>query len=159
MVFENIKEVLDKTHDICFFIIENDGNRKIALTLEEIKGIVDEVRSERVRICLDTCHLFSNGYRFSTNENLDHFLAKLKDLNLLDRLEVWHVNDSRDPFNSGRDRHENIGAGTIGSEEFKTLLNHPKTKDYPFIIETPGFNNEGPDKKNMDILKSMISKI
>lgn len=83
------------------------------------------------------------------------FLKNLK-LNLFKKLELWHLNDSRDPFNSGRDRHENIGQGTIGIDEFKILLNHPKTKNYPFIIETPGFNQDGPDKKNLDILKSLV---
>jgi len=104
---------------------------------------------------LDTCHLFSNGYRFENEKELDNLLKKLEKLNLLDKFELWHLNDSRDPFNSGKDRHENIGQGTIGINEFKTLLNHPKTKNYPFIIETPGFNQEGPDKKNLDILKSL----
>jgi len=158
ILIKNIKEILEKTPNDSFFIIENAGNRKIGQTLEEIKKIIDDVGSERLKICLDTCHLFSNGYRFSNNEELGAFLKKLFTLKIFDRLEIWHVNDSRDPFNSGRDRHENIGEGMIGSEEFKTLLNHPKTKNYPFIIETPGFGGVGPDKKNLDILKSMVSK-
>ena len=84
---------------------------------------------------------------------------KIKDANgciLLKKLDLWHLNDSKNEFNSGKDRHENIGQGKIGLNEFKILLNHPLTKNYPFIIETPGFNNEGPDKKNLDILKSLI---
>jgi deoxyribonuclease-4 len=158
VLINNIKEVLSKTPKQSLFIIENSGNRKIGQTLEEIAQIVKDLNSERVRLCLDTCHLFSNGYKFENIKELDSFLDKLKQLNLIDKLELWHVNDSRDPLNSGRDRHENIGQGTIGLEEFRILLNHPQTKNYPFIIETPGFNQDGPDKKNLDILKSLIKQ-
>lgn len=158
VLINNIKEILFKTPKESLFIIENAGNRKIGQTLEEIARIVKDLNSERVRLCLDTCHLFSNGYKFKNEKELDSFLDRLKQLNLIDKLELWHVNDSRDPFNSGRDRHENIGQGTIGLEEFRALLNHQQTKNYPFIIETPGFNQEGPDKKNLDILKSLINQ-
>ena len=155
-LISNIKEILEKTSQDTFFIIENAGNRKIGQTLEEIAQIVKDVNNPRVRICFDTCHLFSNGYKFDNNNELDLFLAKLVKLEINNIIELWHVNDSRDAFNSGHDRHGNISQGMIGLDEFRTLLNHPKTKSYPFIIETPGFDNNGPDKKNLDILKSMI---
>jgi deoxyribonuclease-4 len=152
----NIKEVLEKTPEKSLFIIENAGNRKIGQTLEEIAQIVKDVNSPRIRICFDTCHLFSNGYAFKDDKELDVFLNKLNALKLLDLIELWHCNDSRDDFNSGHDRHDNIGQGKIGINEFKTLLNHKKTKDCPFIIETPGFDDNGPDKKNLDILKALV---
>lgn len=158
ILLKNIKEILNKTPKNVLFIIENSGNRKIGQSLEEISQIIKDVDNNRVRLCLDTCHLFSNGYKFTNIKELDLFLDKLSQLKLLDRLEVWHINDSRDEFNSGHDRHENIGEGTIGLEKFKFLLNHPKTKNYPFIIETPGFDDNGPDKKNLDILKNLIEK-
>lgn len=156
ILIKNIKEILDKTPKNSLFIIENAGTRKIGQTLEEISQIIKDIDNPRIKLCLDTCHLFSNGYKFENNKELDNFLNDLKKLFLLERLEVWHLNDSRDNFNSGKDRHENIGQGKININEFKTLLNHLKTKNYPFIIETPGFNNQGPDKKNLDILKSLI---
>ncbi|GIW64134.1 MAG: putative endonuclease 4 [Patescibacteria group bacterium] len=156
ILINNIKEILSKTPENTYFIIENAGTRKIGQTLEEISQIVKDLNNSRIRLCFDTCHLFSNGYKFENNKELDDFLNKLNSLNLLNILEVWHLNDSRDDFNSGKDRHENIGQGKISIEEFKTLLNHPKTKNYPFIIETPGFKNQGPDKENLDILKSLI---
>ncbi|MFA6080975.1 MAG: deoxyribonuclease IV [Patescibacteria group bacterium] len=152
----NIKEILEKTPQDTFFIIENAGNRKIGQTLEEISQIVNDVNNPRVKICFDTCHLFSNGYKFNSNEELDKFLEKLEKLFLLQLIEVWHVNDSRDELNSGHDRHDNIGEGKMNVEEFKALLNHPKTKNFPFVIETPGFDGNGPDKKNLDILKSFV---
>ncbi len=152
----NIKEILNKTSPKSLFIIENAGNRKIGQTLEEISQIVKDVNNPRVKICFDTCHLFSNGYKFENNNQLDKFLNQLSSLQLINQLECWHLNDSRDEFDSGHDRHDNIGQGKMNIDEFKVLLNHPKTKDYPFIIETPGFDKKGPDQKNLDILKSLI---
>lgn len=156
ILITNINDILKKTPKESLFIIENAGNRKIGQSLEEISQIVKDINSSRVKICLDTCHLFSNGYKFENEFELTNFIKKLDNLKLLNRLECWHLNDSRDPFNSGKDRHANIGQGTISINEFKTLINHQKTKNYPFIIETPGFDNKGPDKKNLDILKSLI---
>ncbi|MFA6533245.1 MAG: deoxyribonuclease IV [Patescibacteria group bacterium] len=156
-LISNIKEILEKTPKDTFFIIENAGNRKIGQTLEEISQIVKDVNNSRVRICFDTCHLFSNGYKFDSNNELDLFFDKLTKLEINNIIELWHVNDSRDEFDSGHDRHDNIGEGKMNIEEFKTLLNHPKTKNFPYIIETPGFDGNGPDKKNLDILKSLIN--
>ncbi|KKP63117.1 MAG: putative endonuclease 4 [Candidatus Roizmanbacteria bacterium GW2011_GWC2_34_23] len=156
VLINNIKEILDKTPKDSLFIIENAGNRKIGQTLEEISQIVKDVNNKRIRLCLDTCHLFSNGYKFDTNKELDFFLAKLVKLEINNLVELWHVNDSRDEFDSGHDRHDNIGQGKMNIDEFKTLLNHPQTKNFPFIIETPGFDGNGPDKKNLDILKSLV---
>ncbi len=155
---KNIKETIEETNSNSLFLIENAGNRKIGQTLEEIGQIIKDVGSDRVKVCLDTCHLFSNGYDLRSGKQLEELLLKFDKLIGIDRLELWHVNDSRDPLNSGRDRHENIGQGAIGLEEFEVLLNHPKTRNYPFIIETPGFDGKGPDKKNLDILKSLVNE-
>lgn len=152
----NIKEVLDKSPNDTFFIIENAGNRKIGKDLAEIATIIKQANDKRVKVCLDTCHLYSAGYDLSTEKKLEDFLLAFDTLIGLEKLELIHANDSRDPFNSGRDRHENIGKGTIPLETFKLLLNHAKTKHLPFIIETPGFDQKGPDKKNLDILKSFV---
>ena len=125
--------------------------------MTEIAKIINQVNNARVRVCLDTCHLHSAGYDLTSLKKLDDFLLEFDKLIGLNKLELIHLNDSRDPFNSGRDRHENIGRGTMGIATFKLLLNHPKTKNSPFIIETPGFDNKGPDKKNLDILKSLLN--
>lgn len=152
----NIKEILKNTPENTLFIIENSGTKKIGQDLSEISEIIKEINSGRLRICLDTCHLYSAGYKFETKAEFDFFLEKLAKLDLINRLELWHLNDSKDHFGSGRDRHENIGQGKIGLKEFEIILNHPKMKNLPFIIETPGFDKKGPDKKNLYILKSLI---
>jgi len=151
-----IIDVLYGTPKDTLFIIENAGNNKIGKQLDEIAVIVGRVNDPRLKVCLDVCHLYSAGYNFSTIKQFNNFLLAFDTLIGLDRLEVIHANDSKDPFNSGRDRHENIGQGTVPIETFRLLMTHPKTKHLPLIIETPGFKDEGPDKKNLDILKKLI---
>lgn len=154
---ENIKKVLDKIPDDVLFIIENAGNRKIGLKIEEIGDIVKTINDPRIRVCLDTCHLHAAGYDLRTEESLSYFLSMFDELIGMDKLELWHINDSKDLFESLRDRHENLGVGNVGKSVFENILNNPRTKHHPFIIETPGFDGLGPDKQNVDILKSYIA--
>jgi deoxyribonuclease-4 len=152
----NIQKVLDAAPDDVVFIAENAGTRKIGTTIEELGNIIRDVSSERMKVCLDTCHLHAAGYDLSAKKSFEKFFIDFDNKIGLEKLEVIHVNDSRDPFGSNRDRHENIGEGEISPEVFKQLLNHPITKDIPIIIETPGFDKKGPDKKNLDRVKEFI---
>lgn len=154
----NISEILKDTPEETLFMIENAGTRKIGRTIEEIARIIKDVNNPRLRVCLDTCHLHAAGYDITTKDKLDSFLEKFDSLIGLNKLELWHVNDSKDPFGSLRDRHENIGKGMVGIDTFRSLLNHPKLNDMSFIIETPGFDDKGPDKQNLDILKGLIGE-
>lgn len=155
-VIVNINTILEETPPETLFMIENAGNKKIGKDLNQIHTIMNRINNPRLRVCLDTCHLYSAGYDLSSEKKLDEFLTRFDSTIGLEKLEVWHLNDSRDPFDSSRDRHENIGEGTLGLEPFTLLLNHPYMKDLPFIIETPGFDDKGPDKQNIDILKTLI---
>lgn len=152
----NIKEILSKTPEDTYFIIENAGNKKIGLRLEEIGDIIKDIGNPRVRVCLDTCHLHAAGYDLSSAEKLDSFLNEFDKLIGLKNLELIHLNDSKDPLGSFRDRHENIGKGNVGEDVFKLLVNHPKLQQTSFILEVPGYDDKGPDKENIDIVKSFI---
>jgi len=156
-LINNIKEILSNTPQDTFLIIENAGNKKIGQNLDEIASIVRDIDNERLKVCLDTCHLFSAGYELSTKQKMDAFFDEFDKKIGLKKLVVFHMNDSKDPFDSGRDRHENIGQGTLSMEPFKLLLRDERTRNLPFIVETPGFDGNGPDKKNIDILKSLSS--
>ncbi len=156
LLISNIKAVLKKSPKGTLFIIEDMGMRKIGRSLDEIANIVSDVDDPRVKVCLDTCHLHAAGYDISTKKKLDEFLTYFDDSIGLEKLECFHINDSRDEFGSLRDRHDNIGEGKVGKDVFKLILNHPKLKTLPFILEVPGFDDSGPDKKNMDILKSLV---
>ncbi len=155
LLISNIKAVLKKSPKNTLFIIEDMGMRKIGRSLDEIASIVSDVGDLRVKVCLDTCHLHAAGYDISTKKKLDEFLDYFDKAIGFSRLECFHVNDSRDEFGSLRDRHDNIGEGKVGKDVFKLILNHPKLKVLPFILEVPGFADTGPDKKNMDIVKSL----
>lgn len=155
-VLENINTVLANSPEETLFIIENAGSHKIGATLEEIGQIVSDLHNPRIRVCLDTCHMWAAGYDISTRKKFDEFLYVFDRLIGLEKLEVFQVNDSKDPFGSFRDRHENIGEGTMTLEPFRLLLNDSRTKDIPFILEVPGENKSGPDKKNIEVLKSLI---
>lgn len=155
-LIKNIQEVLEKTPKETLLVIENAGTRKIGRDLNQIATIIRLVNSSRLRVCLDTCHLHTAGYDLSSLNKINDFLNEFDKKIGLERLELWHMNDSRDQFGSLRDRHDNIGAGTIRLSTFQGILNHPKLQTCSFIIETPGFDKLGPDKKNLDILKSLL---
>ncbi|OGK60642.1 hypothetical protein A3G67_05150 [Candidatus Roizmanbacteria bacterium RIFCSPLOWO2_12_FULL_40_12] len=155
-VLANIFKVLEKIPNDRLFIIENAGTRKIGLYLDEIGEIVKGLKSKNVKVCLDTCHLHAAGYNLRTKKSFKEFLEFFDSKIGLEKLELWHLNDSKDPFESFRDRHENIGKGEVGTEVFKNILTHAKTKNLPCIIEVPGFDDMGPDKKNLDILKALV---
>ena len=102
---------------------------------QELKLILDAVGSNRVGICLDTCHVYDGGYDIVNN--LDGVLSEFDRVIGLDRLKALHLNDSKNPFGSHKDRHECIGQGSLGLDTFKAVINHPALKGLPMILETP----------------------
>ena len=102
---------------------------------EELKDILDAVGSEDVGVCLDTCHVYDGGYDIVND--LDGVLAEFDRVIGLDRLHALHLNDSKNPFASHKDRHECLGKGSLGLETFRQIVNHPRLKDKPMILETP----------------------
>ncbi|GIW63705.1 MAG: putative endonuclease 4 [Patescibacteria group bacterium] len=159
LLIANIKQVLAETNPNTYFIIENAGNRKIGKDLEEIALILEKLNSERVKVCLDSCHLFSAGIDLTDFDQLSAYWQRFNDLIGKDKLILWHLNDSKDPLGSLRDRHENLTKGSIGKKGFMNILSINEFRQLPMIIETPGFDNKGPDKKNLDILKSLSDQI
>ena len=102
---------------------------------EELRDILDAVGSENVGVCLDTCHVYDGGYDIVND--LDGVLAEFDRVIGLGRLHALHLNDSRNPFASHKDRHECLGKGSLGLETFRRIVNHPRLKDKPMILETP----------------------
>ena len=102
---------------------------------EELKAIIDAVGSGNVGVCFDTCHVYDGGYDIVNN--LDGVLSEFDRIIGLDRLKALHVNDSKNPFASHKDRHELLGQGSLGLETFRAIVNHPALKDKPMILETP----------------------
>lgn len=102
---------------------------------EELKAIMDGVGSENLGVCLDTCHVHDAGYDIVND--LDGVLAEFDRVVGLDKLKALHLNDSKNPFSSHKDRHELIGQGSLGVESFRAVVNHPVLKKLPMILETP----------------------
>ena len=102
---------------------------------EELKDILDAVGSENVGVCLDTCHVYDGGYDIVND--LNGVLAEFDRVIGLNRLHALHLNDSKNPFASHKDRHECLGKGSLGLETFRRIVNHPQLKDKPMILETP----------------------
>ena len=118
---------------------------------EELRAIIDGVGKDNIGVCLDTCHMYDAGYDIVNN--LDGVLAEFDRIVGLDRLKALHLNDSKNPYASHKDRHECLGEGHLGLETFRTIVNHPLLKDKPFILETP---NELPGyQKEIEILRQM----
>lgn len=102
---------------------------------EELKAIIDAVGSDQVGVCLDTCHVYDGGYDIVND--LDGVLAEFDRIVGLDRLKALHLNDSKNPFASHKDRHECIGQGSLGLETFRSIMKNPALAGLPMILETP----------------------
>jgi deoxyribonuclease-4 len=102
---------------------------------EELRAIIDAVGREDIGVCLDTCHIYDAGYDIVND--LDGVLVEFDRVVGLGRLKALHLNDSKNPFGSHKDRHECIGEGSLGAETFRTIVNHPVLRHLPMILETP----------------------
>ena len=137
LITELLNKVLteDMTTTVLLETMAGKGS-EIGRSFEELKEIIDGVAlSEKVGVCLDTCHVYDAGYDIVND--LDGVLQKFDDVIGLNRLKAIHLNDSKNPFESHKDRHEKIGEGYIGLEAIKRIINHPKLRGLPFFLETP----------------------
>jgi deoxyribonuclease-4 len=103
---------------------------------EEIRQIIDRVElQDKLGVCLDTCHIYDAGYDIISD--LDEVLAEFDRIIGINRLRAIHLNDSKNPFASHKDRHEKIGEGSLGMDAITKVINHPRLKQLPFYLETP----------------------
>ena len=125
---------------------------EVGKTFQELKDIIDRVElSDKMGVCLDTCHVSDGGYDIVNN--LDGVLEEFDKVIGIDRLKAVHLNDSKNPINSHKDRHEKIGQGFIGIDAFERIINHPALRNLPFFLETP--NELDGYAKEISILKSL----
>ncbi len=109
---------------------------EIGRSFEEIQAVIEKTeRKDMLGVCLDTCHVYDGGYDIVGD--LDGVLKEFDQVIGLDRLKAIHLNDSKNPFASHKDRHEKIGEGTIGLEAIERIMNHPVLRELPFYLETP----------------------
>ena len=109
---------------------------EVGRSFEELRSIIDRVElSDKIGVCLDTCHVWDGGYDIAGH--LEDVIGEFDRVIGLERLKAIHVNDSMNPCGAHKDRHQKIGQGFIGAEAFDRIVNHPALKDLPFYLETP----------------------
>lgn len=135
----------------CPILLENaaGAGATIGRSFDELAAVIDASGGdERLGVCLDTQHLWASGTSFATTEEADVVMAAVDRTVGLGRLQCLHVNDSKVVLGANRDRHENLGEGTIGDEGLAALLGHPRLQGLPAILEVPG-DGEGPRAKDL----------
>ncbi|MFA9422634.1 MAG: deoxyribonuclease IV [Sedimentibacter sp.] len=140
-----------KTKQTTIVLLETMAGKgtEIGSKFEELKEIIDRViLRDKIGVCLDTCHVYDAGYDIVND--LDGVLNEFDKIIGLEKLYAIHLNDSKNPYDSHKDRHENIGEGYIGFEAISRIINHPKLYNLPFFLETPNdLNGHGEEIKKL----------
>ncbi len=122
-------------------LLENTSGKgtTVGKKFEELESMVEKSSYgyQDIGFCLDTCHLYSAGYNFTTKEKIDNLVQKIDDILGIDNVYYLHLNDSKHPLGSEKDEHEHIGEGKIGEKGFKLFINHGKLRNKPMVLETP----------------------
>jgi deoxyribonuclease-4 len=160
-----LNRVLERTTDYRVkILLETTAGQGTTLgfRLEHLAEILEMTEfQERLGVCMDTCHAFVAGYDFRTAKAYRQFVKEFDKILGLERLKLFHINDSKSGLGSRVDRHEHPGAGFIGLKAFSFFLNDPKLAHLPFLIETPkGKNKDGLDWDgiNLNLLRSLIKQ-
>lgn len=159
-----IAESLNRLHDelphiTSLTLLETTAGQGSALgrSFEEIAAIIDQVEAkDRVGVCLDTCHIFAAGYDIRTAEGYRQVMDEFDRVIGIGKLRALHLNDSKMPFASNKDRHEQIGEGEIGIEAFRAVVNDTRLSGLPGILETEKDADGDYDRKNLELLRSLV---
>ncbi len=159
-VAKGLNEVLTDDSD-CLIALETMAGKgsEIGRTFEELARIYDSVaKKDRLRICFDTCHTHDSGYDIINDP--EGVFARFDQILGKDQIAVFHINDSKNPCGSAKDRHENLGKGCIGFDALNRIVHHPDFQDVPKILETPWIpidndpkNTRAPYKEEIAILR------
>ncbi|NNC95820.1 MAG: deoxyribonuclease IV [Chitinophagales bacterium] len=151
-----LRNVLKATRDSnVMILLENTAGQgsSIGYDFNHLRTIMDQVDSDRIGVCFDTCHAFAAGYDIRSKEGYDDTFGQFDEIVGLEHLKVLHLNDSKGDLGSKLDRHDNIGFGNIGAEAFGRIMND--FKHLPKVLETP--KKDDWDSKNLEMLRSMVN--
>jgi deoxyribonuclease IV len=159
----------DRRRGKTMILLEHTAGQGTTLgaTFEQLASIIAKMNDHRrVGVCLDTCHLLASGYDLCSAEGYETTFAQFGRLIGFDRLRVFHMNDSKKPLGSRVDRHEHIGQGYLGLEPFRRIVNDPRFRDLPMLLETPKAEGKatGPigidplDERNLNTLRELIAE-
>ena len=159
-VSRGINQAFEKAPNSVTLLMENTAGQgsEIGYTFDQIRKIIERVHDDkRIGVCLDTAHSFEAGYDLSKKEGIEQTLETFDKTVGLKRIHLFHLNDSKTPLGSRRDRHWHIGEGYIGLEGFRYLINHPLLKHLPGIMETPR-KDTVEDLRNMKVVRSLVEQ-
>src|SRR5579884_1393077 len=145
-------DALDALERPCRVLLENTagGGGTIGRTFDELAAVLEAAGGDpRLGVCLDTQHLWASGVDFSSVDKADRVVADFDATVGLDRLDCIHLNDSKVPFGSQRDRHDNLGQGTIGAGGLAPMLGHPRLQGLPVLLEVAGPEGKGPTRADL----------
>jgi deoxyribonuclease-4 len=157
-VAKAINKAFAKANNSVQLLIENTAGQgtEIGYKISHFQKIITQVEDrDRIGICLDTAHAFTAGYDLTNAQGLDHMIDEFDILLGLAKLKALHLNDSKAPFGSKKDRHWHIGKGGIGRMGFSKIINHPTLAHLPGIMETPR-KSDADDRRNMKVMRSLI---
>jgi deoxyribonuclease-4 len=159
IVAESLASILNQVGEGTLLIENSAGaGNLVGDSLEEIARIIGAVENSRLNVCIDTAHAFAAGMIPSfSREEISKFLAQFRERIGLGRLRAVHLNDSKTEAFSNKDRHENIGEGYIGRKGFEAFFSFAELADIPMLLEVPGFDGKGPDRRNIEIVRSLAS--
>ncbi len=155
-----LEQVLERSSDTTWLLMENTAGAggTIGRSIDELEAIFERLdRHPRLGICLDSCHLYASGCDVTDRDELDRLLAEIDSTFGLDRIRALHVNDSKTPLGSNRDRHDNILEGVMG-ERLGVFLSHPAFQGLPAVLEVPGADGHGPGADDVKKLRELHSR-
>jgi deoxyribonuclease IV len=148
---QTIREALEQSEG-CSLHLENTAGAggTLGRSIEELSALLDACGGDRrLRLCLDSCHLFASGYDIRTSAGVDGVLRTIAEDIGSERLGSLHLNDSQTPLGSNRDRHANLGEGELGEDGCAAFLSAPSFAGLPCVLETPGENRSGPSAEEV----------
>ena len=157
---ETIREALAESEG-CPLHLENTAGAggTLGRSIDELASLLDVAgASERLGLCLDSCHLFASGYDIRTPAGMDALTREIAEKVGLERVGSLHLNDSQTPLGSNRDRHANVGAGELGESGCAAFLSAPPIQDLPCVLETPGENRSGSSREEVQLAVKLRAK-
>jgi len=159
-VVNNINQLIAETKGYkVMILLETTAGQGTGLgsSFNELGQIITQVNdTARIGVCFDTCHVFAAGYDIKTKEGYEKTWEEFQDNIGLNKLYAFHLNDSKGPLASHKDRHEHIGKGELGIEAFRLLMNDDRFKNLPMVLETPKDPDMQQDVENLKVLNSLI---
>ena len=161
-IVQSLIEVLDRTEALQTTpLLENTAGQgsNLGWQFEQLEEMIEGVRTpDRIGVCIDTCHAFAAGYPMGTEVDYEKTISKMSATFGLEKIKAFHLNDSKKPFASRKDRHEHIGQGEMGLEPFRHLVNDERFATIPMYLETEkgDLNGKDMDEMNLEQLRALI---